>query len=156
MVWYRLGVAVGVNSAVKVVSAVVKIICIGSDLGKRGAPSGTRTPNPLIKRQFPSVFGCLTTSLTCCDVFASVRQRVPKSGIVGVSRRCQTPVSRGFSFVGVRRRPLRSPVSRRLSASVADTLWLSGSRPASPPNRILQCASGSAVHQDLGGRHVGR
>ena len=27
------------------------IICTQPDLGKRGAPSGTRTPNPLIKSQ---------------------------------------------------------------------------------------------------------
>ena len=131
------------------------IIRIHPDLGKRGAPSGTRTPNPLIKRHSRTVFGCLAPSLTCRDVFASVCQRVPKSVVVGVSRRCQTPVFRCWSSAGVQRDLLRSPVCRRLSPSAADALWLCGSRPASPPTCILQCALVLTVNQDQAGGHVG-
>ena len=131
------------------------IICTQLELGEHGAPSGTRTPNPLIKRHFHTVCACLATSLTCCDVFAPVYQCAPKSVVVGVSRRCQTPFSRCWSSAEVRRDLLWSPVCGRLSPSVTDALWLSGSRSARSPDCILQCASGNVAHQGLGGAPVG-
>jgi hypothetical protein len=39
------------NAAIKRSTGAIMITCICPDLGKRGAPSGTRTPNPLIKSQ---------------------------------------------------------------------------------------------------------
>ena len=152
----RLSVAVGVKLGVKIVLELLKINCMCSELVKHGAPSGTRTPNPLIKGHSRAVFGCLATSLTCCDVFAPVCQRVPWAGDVGVNRRCQNPPARLSASARIRGCLSWSPVCWRLSGSVADALWVSGSRPASPQICIPQCAPGRGVTQDLVGGHVGR
>lgn len=86
-----------------------------------------RAPNPLIERHFRAVYGCVATSLTCCDAFVPICQGVPKSRLGGVNRRCQAPVCRCLSSAGVRRDLLRPPVCRRLSPSVA---YLAALRPS--------------------------
>lgn len=117
----------GVVSAVNRASRSLVIIYIPSDLGKRGAISGTPTPNPLIRRHSRAVFGCVTPSLTCCDVFAPVCQRVPWAGDVGVNR------------VGGRILPLDA---RRLPASAGDCRGLLS---VGVRHGLLQMCCGSAA-----------
>ena len=65
---------------------LMKTILTYSDLLKRSAPSGTRTPNPLIKRQIHPESHLRSN----CFVSASVCSSLPLSELVAVEFSCQT------------------------------------------------------------------
>ena len=74
----------------------MKIVLTYADLRKHGAPSGTRTPNPLIKRQIQLEFDLREPLRSNGFVSASVCSRLPLSAFVAVKFSCQTryPVAR--------------------------------------------------------------
>ena len=74
----------------------MKIILTYADLRKHSAPSGTRTPNPLIKRQIhPNYYLREPLRGNGC-VSASVCSRLLLSALVAVKFSCQTryPIAR--------------------------------------------------------------